>query len=243
MSSLLDIREISVSFGGLKALQDVEIEIYEGEILGLIGPNGAGKSTLFNVITGYVKSDKGEIIFSGDNILGLKPSQICKKRIVRTFQLCRTFERMSVLENVKIGALLRFNKVKEAEARAKELLKVFNIFDKKDYMMEEITLVERKKVEVARAIATEPKIALLDECMTGLILSEINEMLDIIRKIREEYGITICIVEHIMKAIMTICDRVIVLDFGRKIAEGTPEEVSSNKRVIDAYFGEELNSE
>lgn len=240
MAPLLDVREVSISFGGLKALEDVDLEIHEGEILGLIGPNGAGKSTLFNVITGYVKADKGEVNFNGNNILGLKPSQICKEGIVRTFQLCRTFRRMTALENVKIGALLRFLKVEEAEKRAEELLKVFGILNQKDNMMEEMTLVDRKKVEVARAIATDPKIALLDECMTGLIPREIDEMIEVIRKIRDEYGVTLCIVEHIMRAIMPICDRIVVLDFGRKIAEGTPEEVSVNKRVIDAYFGEEI---
>ena len=240
MSQLLDVKGVTVSFGGLKALQDVEMTISEGEIVGLIGPNGAGKSTLFNAITGYISLDTGQVIFMGKNLTGMKPSQICAEGVVRTFQLCRTFSRMTCLENVKMGALLRYPRVKEAEKKAEELLDVFDLLKYKNTVVERITLVNRKKVEVARALATEPKLALLDEAMTGLIASEIDEMVEIIKKIRNEQGVTICVVEHIMRAIMPICDRIVVLDFGKNIAQGTPKEVATNKRVIDAYFGEEI---
>jgi branched-chain amino acid transport system ATP-binding protein len=237
---LLNVSNVTVSFGGLEALSNVNMNILEGEILGLIGPNGAGKSTLFNAITGFINPMNGEISFKGKNLVGMSPSQICVEGVVRTFQLCRTFERMTCFENVKIGALLHYPRISDAEKKAEELLELFELERYKDTMIEEITLVNRKKIEVARALATEPQIALLDEAMTGLISSEIDEMVEIIRKIRYERGITICVVEHIMRAIMPICDRIVVLDFGKNIAEGTPIEVANNKKVIDAYFGEEI---
>ena len=231
---------MSISFGGLKALNNVNMHINEGEILGLIGPNGAGKTTLFNVITGFLKADSGKITFGDDNILGLKPHNISRKGICRTFQLVKTFNNMTVLENVCVGSLMLTASVPDAIASAEEVLNLVGLTKKKDDLVSELTLIDRKIVELARILATKPKLLLLDELMTGLNPKEMDESIDLVRKISEE-GVTVCIVEHVMRVIMAISDRIVVLNFGEKIADGSPREVANDRIVIDAYLGEEID--
>ena len=231
---------MSISFGGLKALNNVNMHIKEGEILGLIGPNGAGKTTLFNVITGFLKADSGEIIFGDEDILGLKPHSISRKGIGRTFQLVKTFDNMTALENVCVGSLMLTASVPDAIASAEAVLNLVGLTKKKDDLVSELTLMERKTVELARVLATKPKLLLLDELMTGLNPKEMDESIDLVRKISEE-GVTVCIVEHVMRVIMAISDRIVVLNFGEKIADGSPREVANDRMVIDAYLGEEID--
>jgi len=240
MAPLLHTKNMSISFGGLKALNNVNMHINEGEILGLIGPNGAGKTTLFNVITGFLKADSGEIIFGDEDILGLKPHSISRKGIGRTFQLVKTFDNMTALENVCVGSLMLTASVPDAIASAEAVLNLVGLTKKKDDLVSELTLMERKTVELARVLATKPKLLLLDELMTGLNPKEMDESIDLVRKISEE-GVTVCIVEHVMRVIMAISDRIVVLNFGEKIADGSPREVANDRMVIDAYLGEEID--
>lgn len=237
--TVLDLREVSISFGGLKALQDVNLDVRQGDILGLIGPNGAGKTTLFNVINGFLQAEKGEIILDGEKIRGLKPFDICRRGIGRTFQLVKTFNNMTALENVVVGALLHTDNVGDARRRAEETLKLVGLIDKKDITAENLTLMERKRIELARALSTKPKLLLLDELLTGLNPSEMDDALQLIRDIRDR-GATICMVEHVMRAVMSVCNRIVVLNFGKKIAEGSPKKVANDKKVIEAYLGEEV---
>jgi len=231
---------MSISFGGLKALNNVNMHINEGEILGLIGPNGAGKTTLFNVITGFLTADSGEIIFGDEDILGLKPHSISRKGIGRTFQLVKTFDNMTALENVCVGSLMLTASVPDAIASAEEVLNLVGLTKKKDDLVSDLTLMERKTVELARILATKPKLLLLDELMTGLNPKEMDESIDLVRKISKE-GVTVCIVEHVMRVIMAISDRIVVLNFGEKIADGSPRDVVNDRMVIDAYLGEEID--
>jgi len=237
--TVLDLREVSISFGGLKALHDVNLDVRQGDILGLIGPNGAGKTTLFNVINGFLQAEKGEIILDGEKIRGLKPFDICRRGIGRTFQLVKTFNNMTALENVVVGALLHTDNVGDARRRAEETLKLVGLIDKKDITAENLTLMERKRIELARALSTKPKLLLLDELLTGLNPSEMDDALQLIRDIRDR-GATICMVEHVMRAVMSVCNRIVVLNFGKKIAEGSPKKVANDKKVIEAYLGEEV---
>jgi len=235
---VLEVQSISKSFGGLKALVDVDLEVKEKEILGIIGPNGAGKTTLFNIITGFLKPDKGRVVFNGEDITGLKPHTICMKGIARTFQLVKQFPNMTVMENTMIGALLRTKSKAEAEELTIRTLEWVQLLDKKDNQARSLTEVDRKRLEIARALATKPKLILLDEPMSGLNPVEMQVLMNLVRDITAK-GITIVIVEHVMKAIMSICDRIVVLNEGKKIAEGTPKEVSSSKMVIEVYLGKE----
>jgi branched-chain amino acid transport system ATP-binding protein len=235
--SLLEIREVSKRFGGLAALTGVSYSVNKGEILGLIGPNGAGKTTLFNVVNGFYPPSKGEVLFKGERISHLQPYQICKFGIGRTFQVVRPLQRMTVLDNVIASAFLRAKNKEEAKEMALEALRFTGLYEDKDLISKRLPLGKRKKLEITRALATKPEMLLLDESFAGLNPSEQNELIDIIRQIRAK-GITIMIIEHHMKVIMSLSDRVVVLNYGQKIAEGTPKEIGSNPLVIEAYLGE-----
>jgi len=236
---MFEVRGISKQFGGVAALKDVNIRINEGEIYGLIGPNGAGKTTLFNLIFGIYSPDQGSIWFKGENITNYKPHQVCAKGIGRTFQLVKPFGKVSVLDNVTIGALCRLRDVEEAKKKALSVLETVGLLNKKDVLAKNLTLADRKRLELARALATKPQFLLLDEIMAGLNPAEIEATISLIKKVRESSGITMFIIEHIMQVIMTLSNRIGVLHHGEKIAEGTPKEIANNKRVIEAYLGEE----
>ena len=235
--SLLEIREVSKRFGGLAALTDVSYSVNKGEILGLIGPNGAGKTTLFNVVNGFYPPTKGEVLFKGEKISHLQPYQICKLGIGRTFQVVRPLRRMTGLDNVIASAFLRAKNKKEAEEMALESLRFTGLYEDRNLLSKGLPLGKRKKLEITRALATKPEMLLLDESFAGLNPSEQNELIDIIRKVKAK-GITIMVIEHHMKVIMSLSDRVVVLNYGQKIAEGTPKEIGSNPLVIEAYLGD-----
>ncbi len=237
MRPLLEVKGVSRFFGGLAAVMDVSFTVNRGEIVALIGPNGAGKTTLFNVINGFYKPSQGEIFFKGKRISGLKPHQICRLGIARTFQVVKPLQRMSVLDNVIASAFLRTKTRAEAEKKALEILKFTELYDDRDMISKGLPLGKRKRLEIARALATEPELLLLDESFAGLNPTELNKSIEIVKKIRES-GITILIIEHHMKVIMSISDRIVVLNYGEKIAEGTPEEIANNPLVIEAYLGE-----
>jgi len=235
--SLLEIRGISRFFGGLAAVSDVSFMVDKGAIVGLIGPNGAGKTTVFNMINGFYAPSKGEIYFKGEKISQLKPHQICKRGIARTFQVVKPLQRMTVLDNVIASAFVRARNRAQAEAMAMETLKFTGLYDDRAILSKSLPLGKRKKLEIARALATQPEMLLLDESCAGLNPSELNEAIEIIKKIRDR-GITILIIEHHMKVIMSISDRIVVINYGQKIAEGTPLEIRHNPLVIEAYLGE-----
>lgn len=237
---LLEGKEVTRYFGGLAAVHKVDFYVERGEIVGLIGPNGAGKTTLFNLISGALVPQSGQIRFKGENITGLKPHIICKKGIARTFQLVRIFPNMSALENVALATL--FGKpdglsMKQALEEAEKWLEFVGLSAVKEAPARNLTLANQKRLEVARALATGPELLLLDELMAGLNPTEVAQAMDLVRRIREQ-GITVFMVEHVMKAIMGICDRIIVLHHGEKIAEGTPQEIASSRTVIEVYLGE-----
>ncbi len=235
--ALLEINNVSKHFGGLKAVDQVSMSIEKGQIYGLIGPNGAGKSTLFNCVAGTYGPTLGAIIYSGKDITGWKPWDICKLGIARTFQIVKPFQTKTVLYNTMVGAFIRTSNRSEAEDRSMEVLKSFKLADKAHTLAKNLTIADRKRLEVARAMATEPEMLLLDECMAGLRPNEVDQTLDEIRLIRDR-GITIFMIEHIMRAIMSVSDRITVIQFGRKIMDGTPQEVAKDERVIKAYLGE-----
>lgn len=237
MTPLLELKSVSRFFGGLAALTDVSCEVRKDEILGLIGPNGAGKTTLFNVVNGFYTPSKGEVFFKGERISGLKPHQACARGLARTFQVVKPLQRMSVLDNVIASAFLRAKNRAEAETIAADILHFTNLYDDREVISKGLPLGKRKRLEIARALATKPDMILLDESFAGLNPTEQNESIDIIRKIKES-GVTIMIIEHNMKVIMAISDRIMVLNYGQKIAEGSPEEIRNNPVVIEAYLGE-----
>lgn len=237
--SLLEVRDVSKRFKGLSALSNVSFDINGGEILGLIGPNGAGKTTLFNVITGFLSPDSGQVNLNGQNIVGLRPHQICKKGLVRTFQIVKPFHELSVLENVRAGAYNFVNTKKEATDIALELLEFVGLASRKDDLAKVLTISELKRLELTRALATKPILCLLDEVMSGLNPREVDDMLVVINKVKTARKIVLFIIEHTMRAIMTIFDRIIVLDRGIKLSEGRPSEVASDSKVIEAYLGGE----
>jgi len=236
---LLEVENLTKRFGGLIAVNDLTFHLDNNEILGLIGPNGAGKTTVYNLITGYYKPDAGKIRLDGEDITGLSPHKIVRKGIARTFQIVRVFNEMSVMDHVAAAAIAAFgiNAKKEViEKICLRELEFTKMIDKKDILARNLTLVDKKRLELAMALCTNPKVLLLDELLAGLTPAEIDESLELIENIRRR-GISIIIVEHIMRAIMSISDRVIVLHFGKKIAEGIPEEVADNKKVIEVYMG------
>jgi branched-chain amino acid transport system permease protein len=234
-----EVRALNKHFGGLVAVRDVSFQIQEGEILGLIGPNGAGKTTIFNLITGFIPPDSGQVVFQGESITGLKlPHQICLKHMGRTFQVVRPFKDMTVLENAMVGAFARVQDAEEARKLALEILAFIGLAKHRDLLASSLTIADRKRLELGRALATQPELLLLDEVIAGLNPKETEEIIGIIKKISNQ-GITIFMIAHVMKAVMALSHRIIVLHHGEKIAEGTPLEISRDKRVIEAYLGEE----
>lgn len=235
---MLKVEGLTKEFGGLRAIDNLSLEIKAGGIMGLIGPNGAGKSTAFNCIAGVYAPTAGQIFFTGENISGKKPWDLCKKGLARTFQIVKPFASKTVLYNVTVGSFATCKLRSEAEDKAMAVLKFLNLDDKKDILAGTLTIADRKRLEVARALATEPKLLLLDEVMAGLRPSEVDEVVEMIRKIRDS-GVTILLIEHIMRAIMALSDRIVVIQFGKKISEGTPEQVANDPNVIKAYLGDD----
>ncbi len=234
---LLSIKSVSRFFGGLAALTDVSFDVKKGEILGLIGPNGAGKTTLFNVINGFYGPSKGEVFFKGENISHLRPNPICRLGVARTFQVVKPLRRMTVLDNVIASSFLRAKTKAEAERAALEVLEFTGLHDERDMLSKGLPLGKRKRLEMARALATGPEMLLLDESFAGLNPSELNDSIEIIGKIKKR-GVTMMVIEHHMRVIMSISDRIVVLNYGEKIAEGSPREIGNNPLVITAYLGE-----
>jgi branched-chain amino acid transport system ATP-binding protein len=241
---ILEGQDVTKYFGGLAAVSHVDFHVEQGEILGLIGPNGAGKTTLFNLISGAIPFKSGGIIFKGQKLNGLKPHQICKMGVSRTFQETKIFADMPVSQNVLMGAFFGTpTRISGADA-AKEVSQALEFVELSAMSatpVQDLTLVNQKRVEVARALATKPELLLLDELMAGLNATETSEAMELVRKIRDT-GITIFMVEHVMKAIMGICERIMVLHHGEKIAEGTCQEIAANKTVIEVYLGEEAHA-
>jgi branched-chain amino acid transport system ATP-binding protein len=240
---LLEGEKVSKQFGGLVAVADVDFYVDKGEILGLIGPNGAGKTTLFNLISAALKPTRGRIVFKGRDITPLPAFEICRLGIARTFQTVKIFPHVPVVKNVMVGALFGTGRrigSREAQHKAEEALEFVDLLALKDHPAGDLTLANQKRLEVARALASNPEVLLLDELMAGLTPTEVAEASQDIRQLRDR-GITIIMIEHVMQAIMSVSDRIVVLDYGKKIAEGTPAEVASNQKVIEVYLGEECD--
>jgi branched-chain amino acid transport system ATP-binding protein len=239
MTALLSLAAVSKRFRGLVAVDRVSFDVADGEIFAVIGPNGAGKTTLFNMIAGAMAPDDGAITFAGAPIHGLAPDAVCRRGLARTFQLVRPFPALSVVDNVIVGALLHRREVGAARRRADALLRRLDLFNKRDQIASTLTLPDRKRLEVARALATDPKLLLLDEVMAGLRPTETDRMVATLRQINRESGVTILLIEHVMRAVMALAARVLVLDHGTAIATGTPEAVVRDPAVVQSYLGVE----
>ncbi len=239
MSALLTVDGISKRFRGLLAVDRLSFEVPEGGIFAVIGPNGAGKTTLFNMIAGVFPPDGGTIGFAGERIEGLAPDKICRRGIGRTYQIVRPFPALSVEDNVIVGALLHRHHVADARLHAYEVLRRLDLYDKRAQRASSLTLPDRKRLEVARALATDPKLLLLDEVMAGLRPTETDRIVSILQELNRETGLTILLIEHVMRAVMALASRILVLHHGAAIAQGAPEEVVRNQAVIDSYLGVE----
>jgi branched-chain amino acid transport system ATP-binding protein len=239
--ALLETEGLTRYFGGLPALKDVTFEVARGEILGLIGPNGAGKSTLLNLVSGIFRPNQGRVLFQGRDVTGLRPHEIAKRGVARVLQTPRSFPSMSVQDNVAVGSLFAGRDRAQASSSRRDdpefFLELMGLLDKKDLPLEGLTLQEKRMLELARALATRPDLLLLDEAMSGLNPTEMERAMALIRRIRDELGVAIIWVEHVMKAIMGVAERVLVLNFGQVIAMGTPADVARDQAVIDAYLG------
>jgi branched-chain amino acid transport system ATP-binding protein len=236
---LLEVRAVSKSFRGLRAVHEASLAIAEGDIQALIGPNGAGKTTIFNMIAGVYAPDRGEIVFDGRAIHGLRPEQICAAGIGRTFQIVKPFAGLSVLDNVMVGAFLRERQAATARAAAAAILERLGLGAKRELPASALTLPDRKRLEVARALATRPKLLLLDEVMAGLRPTECDQMVAVLRELNRSYGTTILLIEHVMRAVMALAQRICVLHHGQVIARGTPDEIVHERAVLECYLGEE----
>jgi branched-chain amino acid transport system ATP-binding protein len=236
---ILEGREVTKYFGGLAAVSEVDFFVDQGEVLGLIGPNGAGKTTLFNLISAALTPTSGSVTFKGQNITGMKPHKVCRMGVARTFQTVKTFANMPVIQNVLLGSFFgtpNTIKLSDAQAEAEDLLEFMGLSAVKASPAKDLTLANQKRLEVARALATKPEVLLLDEIMEGLNPSEVSQAMELINRIRQK-GITIIMIEHVMKAIMNLCERILVLHHGEKIAEGTPQEIATSEAVIRVYLG------
>ena len=236
MAEALVIRGLSKRFGGLRAVQDLSFSVQENETVALIGPNGAGKTTSFNLITGFHRPDQGSVLAYGREITGFRPHEICAHGLARTFQVAKPFGAMTVLANVMTGAFLRDKNIAVARAKAREAIEFVGLTAKAQTAAKDLTTIDQRRLEMARALATQPKLLLLDEVMAGLNPSEIDQAVGLVGKLSER-GLTIVIVEHVMRAIMAVARHIVVLDHGQKIAEGTPKQIVENPEVVRAYLG------
>ncbi len=234
---ILNVKNLTMKFGSLAAVDDVSLSIGKGEIIGLIGPNGAGKTTFFNCLTGYLTPQNGAVQFDGHAITGMRPNRICRLGLARTFQIVQVFREMATWENVIVGAFCRTANSAEAYQETMEILKFTGLYERKDSVVGNLTIADQKRLEISKALATKPHLLMLDEAMAGLNATETIEAIELIKKIRDR-GITLIVVEHVMEVIMSISERVVVFDSGKKIAEDTPEKIVKNPRVIEAYLGE-----
>jgi branched-chain amino acid transport system ATP-binding protein len=237
MTPLLQVENLSKQFRGLRAVSNVSFTVPEGDIIALIGPNGAGKTTMFNLIAGVIRPDEGEVRLSGRRLTGLRPDQVCAAGVGRTFQLVKPFGDLSVEDNILVGALHRRPRIADARQHAVQILDLLELGPKRYQIARGLTLPERKRLEVARALATEPRILLLDEVMAGLRPTETDRLVELLRDLNQRTNMTILLIEHVMRAVMALSDRVIVLDYGIRISEGTPQEVVNDPRVIEVYLG------
>jgi branched-chain amino acid transport system ATP-binding protein len=238
---MLKLDEVSKNFAGLQAVKEVSFEIQKGEIVGLIGPNGAGKTTLFNLISGFIRPDKGSIFFKEKDLRSRKPHEICRLGLTRTFQIVQPFKNLTIFENILIGALNRLNSFTKAISIANEIIDLVGLVRAQKRYGIDLNIVESKKLEIAKALSTEPSLLLLDEIMAGLNPTEVQQVIDLLMKLNRN-GITLLVIEHNMRAIMSISHRLIVLNYGVKIYEGSPEKALKDSAVIDAYLGGEINA-
>lgn len=233
---LLEIKNVTKRFGGLFANNRISFDISQGEIIGLVGPNGAGKTTLFNCISGYYPPTSGNILFEGREIKNSPPYKVCTRGIARTFQIIENFQKMTVLENMMVGAFKKHKYKGKAFKKALKVSEFIELSDKNFEYASDLSPPEQRRLGLGMALATEPKLLMLDEVMAGLMPKEIDEVLDLLRKVRDS-GVTLIVIEHLMRAVMSICERIFVLDYGEKIAEGNPEEIAHDEKVIQAYLG------